>query len=105
MAEGALLAPLLDALEALHEGQIYHRDISPDNLLISGSGVPLLLDFGAARQIIADMTQAPTAILKPLRADRTVRRQREPETGAWTDIYALSAMLYFALIKSRPPLR
>jgi serine/threonine protein kinase len=61
-----LLAPLCDALAMLHASQIYHRDIAPDNvLLMADTGRPLLLDFGAARRVIGDMTQALTAILKP----------------------------------------
>ncbi|MDQ2734150.1 MAG: hypothetical protein M3Y55_03975 [Pseudomonadota bacterium] len=44
----------------------YHRDIAPDNvILLQGSDRPLLLDFGSARRVIGDMTQALTVILKP----------------------------------------
>src|SRR6185437_2969453 len=43
-----LLAPIADALKALHSVNCYHRDISPDNIQILPSGRPLLLDFGAA---------------------------------------------------------
>ena len=62
----ALLAPLFDALAMLHAAQCYHRDIAPDNiLLLADGGRPLLLDFGAARRVIGEATQALTAILKP----------------------------------------
>src|SRR6187549_474527 len=44
----AWLKPLLDALAVMHAAQCYHRDISPDNILLTPRG-PLLLDFGAAR--------------------------------------------------------
>ena len=56
--------PLLDALAVLHAERCFHRDIAPDNILITADG-PLLLDFGAARRVIGDMTQALTAVLKP----------------------------------------
>src|SRR5688572_25437057 len=45
-----LLVPLLNALEALHAAGIYHRDISPDNILVRDDDTPVLIDFGASRQ-------------------------------------------------------
>jgi hypothetical protein len=98
-----LLAALLDALELLHARSCYHRDIAPDNILLLANGAPLLLDFGAARRIIGDMTQALTVILKPGYAP--VEQYAEVSTmkqGPWTDIYALSAVMYY-LISGRPP--
>jgi len=60
-----LVLPILDALEQLHREGIYHRDISPDNIVILEDGSPVLLDFGSARRVIGDQTHAVTAILKP----------------------------------------
>ena len=61
-----LLAPLTEALAVVHAESCYHRDIAPDNvILLNATGKPLLLDFGAARRVIGDMTQALTVILKP----------------------------------------
>ncbi|KEH12104.1 hypothetical protein GY15_23480 [Delftia sp. 670] len=61
----ALLIPLLDVLEVLHAQDCFHRDIAPDNIFVQRDGSPVLLDFGAARRIIGDMTQALTMVLKP----------------------------------------
>ncbi|SIT35742.1 Serine/threonine protein kinase [Paraburkholderia piptadeniae] len=101
----ALLTPLLSALGVMHAAQCYHRDIAPDNiLLLKGSGRPLLLDFGAARRVIGDMTQALTVILKPGYAP--VEQYAEVPTlkqGPWTDIYALAAVVYFAIVGKTPP--
>jgi len=100
-----LLAPLLDALVVLHSAQIYHRDIAPDNvLLMADTGRPLLLDFGAARRVIGDMTQALTAILKPgyapveQYADMPGLKQ-----GPWTDVYALAAVVHWMIMRKTPP--
>ncbi|RZF28404.1 DUF4384 domain-containing protein [Paraburkholderia sp. UYCP14C] len=101
----ALLAPLLEALAVLHAAQCYHRDIAPDNImLLKGSGRPVLLDFGAARRVIGDMTQALTVILKPGYAP--VEQYAEVaalKQGPWTDVYALAAVVYFAIQGKTPP--
>jgi hypothetical protein len=100
-----LLAPLLDALTVLHTSNCYHRDIAPDNIiLLEGSERPVLLDFGAARRVIGDMTQALTVILKPGYAP--IEQYAEVPSlkqGAWSDQYALAAVVYFAIVGRTPP--
>jgi serine/threonine protein kinase len=98
-----LLRPLLDALAIIHREQCYHRDIAPDNILILKDGRPLLLDFGAARRVIGDMTHALTVILKPGYAP--VEQYAEVPSmkqGAWTDIYALGSVVYYAIVGRAP---
>jgi hypothetical protein len=101
----ALLASLTEALAVIHAEHCLHRDIAPDNiLLLADSGRPLLLDFGAARQVIGDATQALTAILKPGYAP--VEQYAEVPSlkqGPWTDIYALCAVVYAAVVGNKPP--
>ena len=97
-----IVAPLLDALEVLHEAGFYHRDISPDNIILRLDGSPVLLDFGAAREDTGRRSQRPTAIVKagyspPEQYHVSLSRQ-----GPWTDIYALGATLYRA-ISGQPP--
>ncbi|WP_250455965.1 serine/threonine-protein kinase [Caballeronia sp. ATUFL_M2_KS44] len=101
----ALLTPLVDALAVLHASNCFHRDISPDNIiLLDDSHRPVLLDFGAARRVIGDMTQALTVILKPGYAP--IEQYAEVASlrqGPWTDHYALAAMVYFAITGKTPP--
>lgn len=101
----ALLASLTEALAVVHAEHCLHRDIAPDNiLLLADTGRPLLLDFGAARQVIGDATQALTAILKPGYAP--VEQYAEVPSlkqGPWTDIYALCAVVYAAITGNKPP--
>ena len=100
-----LLEPLTEALAVIHTEQCFHRDIAPDNvILLKGSNRPLLLDFGAARRVIGDMTQALTVILKPGYAP--VEQYAEVpgmKQGPWTDVYALAAVVYYAITGKTPP--
>jgi serine/threonine protein kinase len=100
-----LLGPLTEALGVIHAERCYHRDIAPDNvILLAGSGRPLLLDFGAARRVIGDMTQALTVILKPGYAPiEQYAEAPHMKQGGWTDIYALAATIHFALVGKTPP--
>lgn len=59
-----IMAPVLDALRMLFR-HYFHRDLSPDNIMILESGAPMCC-WTSTRQVIGDMTQALTAlILKP----------------------------------------
>lgn len=98
-----MLNPLIDALEVIHADHCYHRDIAPDNILLLGPNKPLLLDFGAARRVIGDATQALTVILKPGYAP--VEQYAEVPSmkqGPWTDVYALCAVLYATIMGKAP---
>ena len=99
----AILSPVLDVLEMLHAADCFHRDIAPDNVFLQSSGMPVLLDFGAARRIIGDMTQALTMVLKPGYApiEQYVDDGSMPQ-GAWTDIYQIGAMLYMVITGKTP---
>ena len=96
------LAPLLDALELMHAERCYHRDVAPDNILLTANG-PLLLDFGAARHVISDMTHALTVMLKPGYAPiEQYGDAASMAQGPWTDLYALGSVVYFAITGHAP---
>jgi hypothetical protein len=98
-----LLEPMLAALETLHAANVCHRDISPDNILLQPDGVPVLLDFGCARQVVHDRTQALTAIFKPsFAAIEQYGDDPGLKQGAWTDLYALGGVIRY-LITGAPP--
>jgi hypothetical protein len=100
----SVIDPLLDALAMLHAEGVYHRDVAPDNVLVSGNGVPVLLDFGAARRLIGDRTQSLTAILKPSYAPiEQYAEAKQLRQGPWTDLYALAALVTYLLDGLPPP--
>jgi serine/threonine protein kinase len=94
--------PVLDALELLHAQHCFHRDISPDNILIQQDSQPILLDFGAARQVVGGMTQGLTVVLKPGFAPVEQYADDPSQQGPWTDVYGVGAVLYY-LITGMPP--
>jgi serine/threonine protein kinase len=99
-----LMSPLLDAVAVMHDEQCFHRDISPENIIIRPSGAPVLLDFGAARRILGDSNKALTVVLKQNYAPiEQYSDDGAIAQGPWTDIYALAAVMYTAIMRKPPP--
>ena len=99
----AWMLPVFEAVSELHAHRVIHRDISPDNILVMAAGETVLLDLGAARQVLGGMTQALTTILKPGFAPiEQYVEDGSMEQGRWTDVYGLGAVIYF-LVSGKPP--
>jgi tRNA A-37 threonylcarbamoyl transferase component Bud32 len=94
--------PLLDALQVMHAANFLHRDIAPDNIIIRTDGTPVLLDFGAARRAIAEMSRSITGIVKAGYSPHEQYAVDGRLQGPWSDLYALGASLYRA-VTGRPP--
>lgn len=98
------LQPVCDAVRELHQQNVLHRDVSPDNILIMPNGAPVLLDFGAARTVVAGATQSLTTVLKPGYAPiEQYADDGSLEQGPWTDVYGLGAVMYFLAMGGPPP--
>jgi serine/threonine protein kinase len=99
-----LVRPLLDGLKSMHDAGFIHRDIKPDNIFLREDGVPVLLDFGAARQAVGLGTQHLTMMLTPNFApiEQYNAGGRSEKQGPWTDIYAIAATLYRIIVGTGP---
>ncbi|MGZ5206311.1 MAG: serine/threonine protein kinase [Caldimonas sp.] len=98
----AWLKPILNAVALLHEGELWHENIGPDNIVLTPIG-PVLFGLGAARRTIAAIEHTPSTALKPgFAAIEQYGSAAETTRGAWTDLYGLAAVVY-AAITGQPP--
>ncbi|MGD9802880.1 MAG: protein kinase, partial [Hyphomicrobiaceae bacterium] len=92
-----LAGPLLDAIELMHKSDFLHRDIAPDNIIVRADGTPVLLDFGASRRVITDMSGTLTGVVKQGYSPQEQYSSDVRAQGPWTDIYSLGATFYLAV--------
>jgi eukaryotic-like serine/threonine-protein kinase len=90
-----------EVLKFIHTKNILHRDIKPNNIMVKSNETIVLIDFGIARDFVQDKTQMQTILGTPgfSPPEQLVEQARR---GAYTDIYALAATLYF-LLTGIPP--
>jgi len=100
----ALLHPLMDGLEQIHETGFVHRDIKPKNIYLRDDGRPVLLDFGSARQALGVETRTLTTLVSPGYApfEQYNATRESDKQGPWTDIYALGATIYRGMSGKSP---
>ncbi|MEA5570565.1 serine/threonine-protein kinase [Calothrix sp. UHCC 0171] len=93
---------LVNALNAVHQQEIYHLDLKPDNVIITGEGRIVLVDFGASRQHL-DMnpTRKSTYAFTEAYAAPEVIAGRE--VGAESDLFELGMILHEMLTGTLPP--
>lgn len=102
----SLVEQLTRGIAAAHEQGILHRDLKPDNVLLTGEGTPKLTDFGLAKRLAdmgeAGLTQTGAIMGTPSYMAPEQARGDSKRTGAATDVYGLGAILY-RVLTGRPP--
>ena len=94
------LYSVMDSLEKLHGLGIIHRDISPDNIMVLDDGTLKLLDFGGAK--IQSSTKSSSMVVKKIGYTPIEQYQAGKNQGAWTDVYALAATIYYCICGKAP---
>ncbi|MEM6941416.1 MAG: protein kinase [Pseudomonadota bacterium] len=99
-----ILLQLLHAIETVHDADLLHRDISPDNIIIEKTGVPVLIDFGAARGDASRRTRAISSMLvvKDGYSPQEFYLAGSMQTPS-SDLYALGATFYHVISGKAPP--
>ena len=92
-----IFCPINDGLIKVHEHGYIHRDIKPANIYIREDNSPVLIDFGAARDVFNARVDQLTRIMTPGYAPYEQDNPSWADQGAWTDIYALGATIYYAM--------
>ncbi|WP_172293219.1 serine/threonine-protein kinase [Pseudoruegeria sp. HB172150] len=99
-----MLLKLLDAIQYVHEQDVLHRDISPDNILIDQTGNPVLIDFGAAREVATNASRALSAlhIVKDGYSPQEFYLANNTQSAS-SDLYSLGATFYHLITGEAPP--
>lgn len=95
-----LLKDVLKALNEVHKTGIIHRDISPDNMMMTMDGKVKLIDFGAAKRY--GNGQEAAVLLKHGYAP-IEQYDKNGNQGPWTDIYSICASIYYLLTGIKIP--
>jgi len=97
----SLFEEILRGLRIVHQHKMLHLDIKPANIFITNDDKAVLIDFGAAREVLSKEGNFIRPMYTPGFAAPEMYR-RDSTMGPWTDIYAIGACM-FACMHGYPP--
>jgi len=98
-----IIMPILEGLKEVHRHHYLHRDIKPANILIRDSKSPVLIDFGASKLAVSDASKSVTSMLTEGYAPMEQYTTDIKQQGAFTDLYAIGAVMYRMITAQTPP--
>ena len=88
-----IFVTIASSLMEIHKKNILHRDLSPENIVVTKDGKIKLIDFGAARNFVSTQNAGMSILLKPGFAPPE-QYEKKGNQGPWSDVYALCATFY-----------
>ena len=92
--------PLMLTMEKVHDKEVLHRDLSPDNIMVKEDGTLCILDFGSANKNTAGANRH-TKVDKENYSALELRSE-SMDRGRYTDVFALCGTMYFAMTGNAP---
>ena len=99
----SIMMPILEGLKEVHSYNFLHRDIKPGNILLRKNHSPVLIDFGASKEAVAEVSKSVTNMLTEGYAPIEQYGSDIRQQGPWTDLYAIGAVIYKMLTGEAPP--
>ena len=96
-----IFQPAIRAMEQVHKAGLIHRDLSPDNLMLTKDGQVFILDLGAAKDLNVNQGASSMQVAKGGFSPFEQYTQRGG-SGPWTDVYAMAATIYYTLTGKIP---
>lgn len=94
-----MMRPVIESLMQVHNAGMIHRDISPDNIMVTPEGKMKLIDFGTAKE----SNDTNTLALGKKGYAPPEQFAKNGNQGTWTDVYALAATYYACIVGKKPP--
>ncbi|HEV7204362.1 MAG TPA: Stk1 family PASTA domain-containing Ser/Thr kinase [Jatrophihabitans sp.] len=98
----SIMEPVLSALAAAHRAGLVHRDVKPENILLSDEGVVKVADFGLARAVESDAASTRTGLMMGTIAYCAPEQISKGNADPRSDVYAAGVVLFELLTGQTP---
>jgi len=99
----SIIMPILEGLKEVHSLKYLHRDIKPANILLRNKKGPVLIDFGASKLALGEVSKSITSMLTEGYAPLEQYSTNVKQQGPFTDLYAVGAVIYKMITQEVPP--